>query len=483
MSPCARLLFGEALARLEKLVELVPAAYASYRPLIGDALLFFLGNLPEPRLQAILDEQLAMPRNASSARRATALFRHCPTLHKLGQVVARDRRLDAELRQRLQALESLPPSRIDPDVLRMIQQQTRKVSGLEVAPKALAEASVAQIIPFAWKRAPTHLPQQGVFKVLRPGVAQRLKEELAIWSRLGSYLEERCEAYGLPQFDYRSTLDSVARLLAHEIRLDREQANLTEAGQCYADWPEVLIPRLYPFCTPQMTAMERIFGQKVTESPAAAGALRQRAHLVAEALLAFPFWENGRFHADPHAGNLMVTEDGRLALLDWALMTQLSKTQCEALVQIILGALCLNRVQVAQSIAQLGRVRAPQKLQMAVSEALRQVRQGGFPGFDWLTGLLDGLASHATVEFPEEFILFRKALLTLSSVVADISGQASIDSVLLGSGAVHFFRHLGTRLFAQAGSRHTGAHLSNVDLLGLWLGSPMTLMRCCLGSF
>lgn len=466
---------------LERLVELVPPQHAAYRPLVLDALLYFLSALPEKRQKVIFAEQSTLPANTLLARRLVALFRLCPTLHKLGQVVARDQRLAPELRQHLQTLESLPPALVDPGLMALIRQQTQDVDGLVVGSQTLAEASVAQIIPFVWKKAPKDLPQEGVFKVLRPGVAERLAEELPIWGQLGSYLEERSSIYGLPLFDFRNTLDSVARLLANEIRLDQEQSNLLLAKKMYADCPEVLIPALYPFCTPNITAMQRVFGSKITEVPATPSNLRRRAHLVAEAMLAIPFWESGHFHADPHAGNLMLTEDNRLALLDWALMMQLKKPQCEALMQIVLGALSLNTQKICCAVTELGQVRDPIALQTIVSESLPPLRQGRFPGFDWLSELLDRLSLQSVVRFPEELILFRKAVLTLNGVVADISGAASIDSVLISSGAVDFFHHLTTRLVTQAQSRHTGIHVSNRDLLDLWLGSPITIFRFWFG--
>lgn len=474
--------FFGPFAPLEELLGLIPPAYDAYRPLVGDALLFFLGSLPPDRLGTLLADQQAQPAGASCAQRLTALFRQCPTLHKLGQVVARDRRLDPELRQRLQSLESLPPCAPSPQVISVLRRLARKIPGLSVAPHVMAEASVAQIIPFVWESPSDQLPRDGVFKVLRPGVIRHLEEERAIWSRLAVYLEERCRFHRLPEFDYRSTLESVSRLLAHEIRLDQEQSHLSRAQQLYCDWPDLWIPRLYPFCTPHITAMERISGGKVTEVPASAPALRRCAHLVAEALLAFPFWESGSFHADPHAGNLMLAEDGRLAILDWALMTELSKPQCEALMQIIISALSLDNARLCCALTELGRVRHPQRLQAIAAEALSRVRFGLFPGFDWLTGLLDGLVAQSALQFPDELVLLRKALLTLQCVIADISGQASIDTVLLSSGAEHFFRHFWSRLTALPHSRDTGIHLSNRDLLDLWAGSPATALRFWFGN-
>ena len=112
-------------------------------------------------------------------------------------------------------------------------------------------------------------------------------------------------------------------------------------------------------------------------------------------------------------------------------------------------------------------VRDPSALQGAVETALRSVSRGAFPGFEWLTALLDLLGSEAIVAFPEELALFRKVLLTLAAVARDVSETASIDSALSAGAAVKFFEELPRRTLALPVSRQFATHLSNVDLLGI----------------
>ena len=466
---------------LLRLADLLPPTYAHYRPLLEDALQFFIGRLSPVRQHALFAAQLALPTNASLARRALALFRLCPTLHKLGQVVAHDRRLSGELRRRLQELETMAPTDSLAAIRPVLEREVGHIPGLQVGRKALAEASVAVVVPFVWRQAGA-LPQRGVLKVLRAGVQDRLNEELVIWHALGTFLEERCAYHRLPEFDYRNTLESVARLLANEISPGREQAHLSQAAEFYANSPDILIPRLFPFSTPLVTAMGRVDGCKVTCQNLPASEMRRRGERIIRALLAQPFWgcqqAGAIFHADPHAGNLMATPDGRLAILDWALTTQLSKAQCEAIVQLVLGALTLNVSRIDAAIEVLGQTVSKERVQVAVRESIRQVRLGCFPGFDWLSALMDTLAAASAMRFPEEIILFRKALLTLSGVVADVSPQMAMDSVLVWQGVNQFAGGLLWRPWVAANSRDVvGAHLSNADLLGLWAELPATVLR------
>ncbi|WP_291991859.1 AarF/UbiB family protein [Candidatus Accumulibacter sp. ACC003] len=472
---------SDPLAILLQLCELLPADYAHMRPLVADALSFFLQRLSPLRQQAILGAQFALPSSASREQRVVSLFRLCPSLHKLGQVVAHDRRLSSELRQRLQELETLAPSDSLATVLPLLQREVGPIAGLQIGRQALAEGSVAVVVPFAWQPAKNTPAQRGVFKVLRPGVLERLDEDLAIWPALGAFLEERCVHHGLPVLDYRDTLETVARLLANEVRLDQEQAHLSEAGDFYAGSPDVLVPRLFPFSTPFVTAMERVDGCKVTEQNLPAEEMRQRAERIIRAVLAQPFWgsrEAGAlFHADPHAGNLLATPDGRLAIIDWALTARLSKAQCEAVVQLGLGALTLNDARVCAAIAALGQTLDVVRVQVAVTAALQQVRGGRFPGFGWMTSLLDALGSTSAVRFPEDVVLFRKALLSLSGVVADVSEQMAVDGILIRQGASQFVKGLLRRPWNWADSRAVGAHVSNADLVGLWAELPATTLR------
>lgn len=463
---------------------LVPEVYAAYRPLVADAFAFFLQHLSAPRLGAILAEQQVFPSDAGVAQRLTALLLQCPTLHKLGQVVARNQNLDSELRSRLQTLETMPVTTGE-DVIRQVIR-----SELKDAPKgpmqldspALAEASVSVIVPFSLTSAQSSSPGKGVLKVLKPGIEESLQEELEIWTELGDFIDDRCEYYKIPPLNYAESLATIRELLADEIRLDREQKHLAEAADFYSDSKEIQIPALFPFCTPRITAMERVFGRKVTDTQSLSARQRRAlANLVIEALIARPVWasqENALFHADPHAGNLFFTEDERLAILDWSLAGHLGKQERIHVVQLVLGALALDPQRITREINALAIGRTNEMaLRGVVDTALGKLYAGEFPGFRWSQTLLDNASMLAGVHFSRELLLFRKSMLTIEGVVTDISTKSSLGRVLPTSAARQFLRELMERTFALPTSRHFGTHLSNLDLLSLYWGGPMTATR------
>jgi ubiquinone biosynthesis protein len=211
-------------------------------------------------------------------------------------------------------------------------------------------------------------------------------------------------------------------------------------------------------------------------------------------MIAKPFWdpsEEALYHADPHAGNLFCTDDGELAILDWTLAGRLSKEQRVNLMQIVLGGMFHNEAGICQAVEDLGRTQPDEsRLRASVSVAMREVRQGQFPGFNWSQRLLDNIALTNVMGFPENLVLFRKALLTLSSVVADIAENVSMDQIMLTTGLRRFCGETPTRLLANPGSRAFGTHLSNIDLFTLWGSCPnsataywLGVWQDCLDSF
>src|SRR5262249_61331045 len=112
-----------------------------------------------------------------------------------------------------------------------------------------------------------------------------------------------------------------------EVRCGAHRVHLAAPAGVSEPLPAARVPRLLPFHSPRLLAMERIDGRKVTEVGAWAPRDRQRlAGTVVEALVATPAWSpaaRALFHADPHAGNLLIDPAGRLVPLDWSLGSHL----------------------------------------------------------------------------------------------------------------------------------------------------------------
>jgi ubiquinone biosynthesis protein len=230
--------------------------------------------------------------------------------------------------------------------------------------------------------------------------------------------------------------------------------------------------------------MERVTGKKVTAHGLAFGGDRRRlAERVVEALIARPFFsraDRALFHADPHAGNLFLTADGRLAILDWSLVGHLGECERVAVVQIVLGALTLDSeriVTLMTGLARRGDIDRP-ALESVVHAGLSRVRRGEFPGFRWQIGLLDEAVGTARLRLGADLMLFRKALHTVEGVVADIGATGGCtDQVLLAEFLRHLIAEWPRRCLAPPGSRAFATRLANADLAGFLLSLPLAVTR------
>ena len=91
--------------------------------------------------------------------------------------------------------------------------------------------------------------------------------------------------------------------------------------------------------------------------------------------------------------------------------------------------------------------------------------------------LLDDATLSAGVQFSQDLLFFRKSVLTIEGLITDISTDTSFDHVLPASAAHQLYREGFSRSFAPPFSRGFGTHLSNLDLMSLYLGAPATAAR------
>lgn len=466
------------------LAKLLPFAYAHFARPVKEGLTVFLSGLPRNVQEQILVEQAALPIDASVSVRLGMLARNCPVLHKLGQVIARDQWLAAELRHELRQLESLPPT-VDLETIRsLLKDELGPLVqlGITLLPPAIAEASVAVVIPYRDERDPT--ASEGVFKILKPGIEERLALELDMLTQVGSCLDARCDELAIPPLDYRETFEQVRTKLAVEVRLDLEQQHLAEAKSFFAGEPRVQIPALYRHSTRRVTAMERVFGEKITDHSLQSVADKRRlARQVTRSLIAasvFSPAKSAMFHSDPHAGNLLYTGDGRLAILDWSLVGHLGERERIAIVQIVLAAAVLDGRRIVALLNQLDERRSvdPIALDGVVEDSLRRIRHGQLPGWTWLVRLLDEATQTARLRVAPDLMLFRKSLHTLEGVIGELGADGfDLEQTML----TDFLCRLGCewphRWYAAPSSRAFSTRLSNIDLVRTILSWPLAAAR------
>ncbi|MDN5279840.1 MAG: ubiquinone biosynthesis protein [Clostridiales bacterium] len=466
--------------------NLIPQCYAKWKPFVSEGLAWFLSQLSEERQQKILADQIELGPFATAASRLELILRRCPTLHKLGQVLARDKRLDADLRKSLQKLEMLEPEYTSEMVKALLIEEGIDITRIELAQKPLAEASVAVVTAFTFNDE-NGKKIDGVFKIIRPEAEKALQEELALWPGLGRALELISDRLNLPRPELAGPLSDAAQLVADEVRLEHEQANLKRAKELYKNISEIEVPELLPWCSNRVTAMSLVKGKKLSEALSSdAKERRIIAEKLVDGMIAKPFWMAETwaiFHGDPHGGNIFLNEEGKIVPLDWSLSVELPKNERVSLLQLLLSGMKLDASAVTQALSQLGIATDRQKLKEVGIWAVSRIRDGVFPGFDWCLAVLDRAMEYGGLGLRAELALFRKALFSLLALVEDIAPEAVSDSVVAGAGLAKLAQEWPYRAFANPFSREWDTHVSTAELMNLFASLPMTATRFWLGSW
>jgi len=475
---------GEWITQLVPVESLVPEKNRDLRPLVQDAFQFVFSRLSEHRLASKLVEQVELPAGTPPESRLLHLISKMPGLQKLGQVLARNRRLSPALRTALSELENgmadVQPGEMTDLIAGELGDRLLRTYAVEMACEIFKEGSASAILRFTWAN-PGQERGAGVFKVLKPYVAGYFAEDMTLLQQLADFLADRDRAYGFAVRDLKEMLLEVRLLLEHELDFPLEQRTLVEARGIFRSSIGIRVPRLIaPLCTSQVTAMTEEKGVKVTEAFPRSPVRRQgiAAQLI-EALVAVPLFSRrdpAVFHADPHAGNLLYDEPNReLVVIDWALADRLTVEVRRQVLMLVLMMSLRNRSGVREAICALSasdrwpRREREQLIDQAVEQFFDSHPPDRSPGTLDAMRLLDRIALDG-VHFPPALFLFRKVLFTLDGVLLDVAGpDVRIDHVIA--------REFVTRGIASFGLFL--APLSMKDLAALEWNALLYPVRAC----
>ena len=276
-----------------------------------------------------------------------------PTFVKIGQIMSL--RPDLIPPQLIDELSKLQDD-VAPLEFSQIKEEVEKSTGRPLQetfsifdPEPLAAASVSQVHRGV-------LLGEGLIvsiKVQRPGIRTKIKRDLDILAALVGQLHERIE--NLRMYDLPNLVRVTRRTLLRELDFKREARNMKIARAYVREHPEIIIPAVYEkYCNEHLLVMEFIQGTRVKDLKNEAFA--DPESLAKKGLKAAirQILEDGFFHADPHPGNLLVTEDERICLLDWGMTGRLSDRDRFELIDLLKSVVDHDGEELLHALLQLG---------------------------------------------------------------------------------------------------------------------------------
>lgn len=291
---------------------------------------------------------------AEGTELAADLERLGPTFIKLGQLLST--RADLLPAPYLEALSRLQ-DQLEPFPFDQVRTTIEEELGVRL-PRVfddfdevpLAAASIGQVHAAVLRDG-----REVVVKVQRPGIRRQIFDDLEVLEDLAERVEAHSQKGRL--IGISGLITQFRKSLLDELDYRKEAANLQRLGRIVAERPELLVPTPYDdFTTSRVLTMERIRGRKVTDiSPLARLELdgSSLARALFEAYLDQILVE-GFFHADPHPGNVLVTPDNRLGLIDLGMVARVAPEMRDRLLRLLLALGEGRGEEVARIAAEMG---------------------------------------------------------------------------------------------------------------------------------
>jgi ubiquinone biosynthesis protein len=280
------------------------------------------------------------------------------TAIKLGQILStRPDLVPPELETELERLrDRLPPVATEAIVSVVEREMGTPISAAfeRFDPAPIASASIGQVHG-ASLRDGTSI----VVKVRKPGVVEVVNADLAIVADLAHRIALAETARG---YDVVALADDFAWTLRSELDYTREAQNAERLRTILAEDPRIVVPEIHQgLSTGAVLVMERIEGVGIGDLQGldSLGVDRtELARVSAEALMTQVFGA-GFFHADPHPGNFLVLDDGRIAMLDFGMVGRLDDDNKRALVGLLLAMTRQDADMMVGAMEALGVVQDP----------------------------------------------------------------------------------------------------------------------------
>ncbi|MFO7988433.1 MAG: ABC1 kinase family protein [Thermodesulfobacteriota bacterium] len=280
-------------------------------------------------------------------------------------------------------------------------------------PKPVAAASLSQV----HKAVHPEKNQVLAVKVRRPGIVKTVETDLNILEILADKIHHNMES--LQMYDLPGIVAANRRTLLKEIDFSREARYIQIAKSKIEKESDIVIPEVFTeFSTPRVLVTAFIKGKKITSDmdlPAA-----ERKVLAASGMQSaiLQILEHGFYHADPHPGNMVITRDNRMCLMDWGMVGRLTPDERNDLLFLIRAAVDKDSRKLAQMVSSIATAHKSvntghlekdliEIMDVYLSLPLKEIRVGTL-----LEDLVEVLKAH-TLRLPPDMSIVIKALITV----------------------------------------------------------------------
>ena len=280
-------------------------------------------------------------------------------------------------------------------------------------------------------------------KVQRPGLREQITLDLYIVRNIAAWLNSNI---GLIRSDLVALIDELGKRVFEEMDYLNEASNAEKFRELHSHNPRIAVPAIHREATSRrVLTMEWIDGVKLTnlEAVRAMGVDPDDMVEVGVNCSLQQLLEHGFFHADPHPGNLLALEDGRLCYLDFGMMSEVSRESRTGLIQAVVHLVNRNFGKLSKDFVTLGFLAEDVNLDPIVpafESVFSQALEVGVNRMDFkaVTDDMSGVMYKFPFRVPPYYALIIRSLVTLEGIALSVDPEFKI----LGAAYPYFARRL-----------------------------------------
>ncbi|RMF06338.1 AarF/ABC1/UbiB kinase family protein [Candidatus Woesearchaeota archaeon] len=285
--------------------------------------------------------------------------------------------------------------------------------------KPIAAASIGQV-----HRAVLRTGEKVVVKVQRPDAEERFRTDIEILE----FVAKEWESHTDPRIIRPvQIVEEFKRYTRNELDYVNEARNASRFRDIFRKSSDVIVPEVFwRYTTGRVLTLQEIIGKRIDlaipKSQKARAALMQK---VAEVVFRQIF-EEGVFHADPHPGNIFLTPEGKIALLDFGIVGFLDEDLQENITELFIAMIERDLASMTQAMIKLGIADDTDVDEKQLQQDLREYL-GKYYGTELhvikigeVFSRLVAIARKHQLVLPSNFVLFGKSLVTLEGLGDEI---------------------------------------------------------------
>jgi predicted unusual protein kinase regulating ubiquinone biosynthesis (AarF/ABC1/UbiB family) len=352
-----------------------------------------------------------------------------PTFVKLGQLLST--RADLLPPEYLTALSRLQDD-VEPVPFETVERIVEKELGVRISKafsmfstEPIAGASLGQVHEAALRDG-----RQVAVKVQRPAIRDRIREDLDALLGAAELLDKHTE-WG-HRYHLQGMIEEFGSSLVKELDYRAEAANLEVFAEQIAEYDRLTVPRPIPdYTTDRVLTMDLVRGRKVTDIPDVARIELDGAALAEQLFEAYlkQILVDGRFHADPHPGNVFLTEDERIALIDLGMIGRIPDAMRSDLLRLVVAVGEGKGGDAAEVALDLGdvieEIYDPEAFRRHVEELVQRYHGARVEEIEVGSVVMEiaRIAGNDGVRVPRELAMLGKTLLNLDAIGRALSPE------------------------------------------------------------